>query len=71
MSIFTFFCNDIMIRVLFGCKSDETFAIYVDSKRFKTSDDYIEAKVKFIAVKEKWVVNVSRDYACFSLVDFF
>ena len=71
MRVFTFFCLDIMVRILFSCESDKTFAIYVDSKRFKTGDDYVEAKVEFVAVKEKRIVNVSRHYRWFSFVYFF
>ena len=69
MRVFAFFSSNILIRVLFCCKSDETFAIYVYSKRFKTGDNNVKAKVKFIAIKKKRIINVSRDYTRFSSVD--
>lgn len=50
-------------RVGFRGKSGQAFFVYIDSEGLVACDDHVDSEVKFIAVNQKRIGDISRDDA--------
>ena len=69
MREFAFLSFYISVLILFRCKSDKTFSVYIDPQRLETRHNNVEPEIKLVPVQQQRVVDVPRYDARLSPVD--